>query len=377
MDDRDPAGPGADGSIKPAEIPATGVPPEKLEFEGPLQGSTPPPPEARPPARAVDAVPGREDFLRDALTGLQKSPREIPGKYLYDGPGWELFEQIRALPEYYLARKELDILHRHGDEIAAVVGPHCEIIEYGSGNAATTRLLLSRLRAPLTCYLIDLCGEQLFRTCDALRAACPGLRIQPVCTDYTEPVDLPDPPMVRGQWEAAGILRTARRLAFVPGSAIGNFTPDEAVGFMRQIGKTVGAGGIFLAGVDLKKDASVLEAAYDDAAGLSARFNLNLLARMNRELGADFDLAAFRHCAFFNPVQSRIEMHLVSLSDQAVHLAGQTIPLARGETIRTQCSYKYTLLGFSALAARAGFHVERVWMDDDNHFSVQILVQEG
>lgn len=327
-------------------------------------------------SRLVDRDGCREPFLDDMLLGLLRRPKELPCKYFYDRRGSELFDQICELPEYYLTRAEVEILEQAAPEIAECVGPYCELVEYGAGSCRKIRILLNAVRMPLALYAIDISGDYLVHVCHDLQETFPDLDVRPVIADYTSPVKLPDPPMVHGTWESHGIMRTARRVGFFPGSTIGNFAPEEAVGFLRNVGRSLGRGGAILVGVDLKKDPAVLEAAYDDPAGVTARFNLNLLARANRELGADFDLEAFQHSAFYNPEFSRIEMHLVSLKPQAVHLGGHTISFRAGETIWTESSYKYSLLGFAAIAARAGFHVDRVWTDERKYFSVQLLVAQ-
>ncbi len=295
------------------------------------------------------------------LRGLLAPVRKLPPKLFYDARGAALFEQICALPEYYLTRAELEILQRRAGEIAAHLGPRCALIEYGSGAGVKIRLLLDALDAPVAYVPIDISGEQLAAVTADLRDAYPDVAILPLEADYTMPIALPELP------------RAGRRVAFFPGSTIGNFEPDAAVAFLRRIRHTVGDDGALILGADRVKAASVLEAAYDDAAGVTAEFNLNLLARLNRELGADFDLSRFRHRATFNAAERRIEMHLVSTTDQDVHIAGQTIGFKRGETIWTESSHKYDEPHLHRLATDAGFGIDQLWTDHDGRFWIGML----
>ena len=244
--------------------------------------------------------------------------------------------------------------------MAEALGPETLLIEYGSGSSVKTRRLLDRLARPAAYVPVDISREHLFATALALRLDYPDLEVLPVCADFTAPVTLPRVP-------------AARRAVYFPGSTIGNFSETGAVALMAGVTKLVGPGGAFLVGVDLKKDPRVLERAYDDAKGVTAAFNLNLLARMNRELDADFDLRRFSHRARWNDAASRIEMHLVSEREQVVHLDGVEIHFERGEHICTEHSHKYTLEGFAELARRAGLAVRRVWTDRAQRFSVQYL----
>jgi dimethylhistidine N-methyltransferase len=309
---------------------------------------------------AVDAE--RERFLEDALAGLASRPKTLPCKYFYDAEGSKLFEQICELPEYYPTRTELSILRAHAGEMAACLGAGALLVEYGSGSSTKTRLLLERLERPAAYVPIDVSREHLLAAAFALEADYPELEVLPVCADFTAPVRLPR-------------TRRAprRRAVYFPGSTLGNFEPAAAVALMAGVARLVGRRGAFLVGVDLRKHPRVLERAYDDAAGVTAAFNQNLLARMNRELGADFDLARFAHRAAWAPGPGRIEMHLVSTVAQLVHVAGVPVRFARGETICTEHSHKYTLPGFAALARRAGLAVRRVWTDRAGWFSVQYL----
>ena len=308
-----------------------------------------------------DLSPEREHFLADVLEGLGRSPKTLPCKYFYDARGSALFDRICALPEYYPTRTELGILRRHAGAMAAAIGPRALLVEYGSGSSTKTRLLLDRLAEPAAVVPVDISRDHLLASAAALAAHYPKLRVIPVCADFTAPFALPDVP------------DADRVVGYFPGSTIGNFGPAEARKFLADVAEQCGPGGALLIGVDLEKPRAVLEAAYDDARGVTAEFNRNLLRRANRELDADFDLAAFDHRAFWNAAQGRVEMHLVSRRDQVVHVAERAIPFAKGETIHTENSHKYELAGFAALAEAAGFGVERVWTDDGGLFSVQLL----
>jgi len=309
-----------------------------------------------------DFGPARESFLADALAGLLAPRKSLPCKYFYDERGSELFERICGLEEYYPTRTELGILRARVRAMAATLGPECLLIEYGSGSSVKTRLLLDHLEAPVAYVPVDISREHLLRAAGELSARHPDLPVLPVCADFTRPFALP--PLPRPP---------RRRAAYFPGSTIGNFAPAEARKFLTQVAEICGPGGALLIGVDLKKSRRVLEPAYDDALGVTADFNLNLLRRLNRELGANFALDQFAHRALWNEVEGRVEMHLVSRRRQEVTLGGHRIRFEAGETIHTENSYKYDLSGFGALARSAGFEVERVWIDGAGLFSVQAL----
>ena len=302
------------------------------------------------------------EFLRDVLEGLGRPEKALPCKYFYDARGAELFEQICTLDEYYLTRCELAILERHAGAMARAIGPGCALIEYGSGSGRKTRLLLDALPDPVAYVPVDLSAEQLRESARQLARDYPHLEVVPVCADFARPFPLPR-------------LRPApaRRVVYFSGSTIGNFGPPEATALLADIARLVGPGGGLLIAVDLHKDRSLLEPAYDDARGVTAAFNLNLLVRINRELGADFRPERFRHHAFYNEGRGRVEMHLVSLADQAVHVGGQAFAFRAGETICTEYSYKYSLEEFAGLANAAGLRRERVWTDERGLFSVQYL----
>lgn len=310
----------------------------------------------------ADYQPEREQFLEEALAGLACMPKGLPCKYFYDERGSALFDQICELPEYYPTRTELEIMRLHAKEMAAVLGPRCLLVEYGSGSSTKTRLLLDQLHTPVGYAPVDISREHLLSTAVGLAAGYPGLEILPVCADFTVPFEVP-----------ASRIRPECVTVYFPGSTIGNFLPEAATRLLRSARAEVGRGGILLIGVDLVKETRLLEQAYDDASGVTAAFNKNLLLRLNEELGADFDLDRFAHRAHWNAIDARIEMHLVSERDQQVHLGGQVIEFLAGETICTEHSHKYTLESFAELATAAGFDVEQIWTDPKGWFSVQAL----
>jgi dimethylhistidine N-methyltransferase len=309
-----------------------------------------------------DLAPAAADFRADVLRGLRRPHKRIPCKYFYDDAGSRLFDHICELPEYYPTRTELAILRDQAPAMAGRLGPRCLIIEYGSGSGIKTRLLLDALDRPAAYLPVDIAREHLLRAAQTLAAERPGLAIRPVCADFTRAFALPH-----------GLPKATRRAVYFPGSTIGNFGPRAARRLLRGMARLVGTGGAVLIGVDLKKDPRVLERAYDDAAGVTAAFNKNLLVRINRELSGDFRPERFDHHALYNPAFGRIEMHLVSRRRQTVHVAGEGVELSEGEAILTECSYKYTVRGFQALAARGGLRAWQIWTDADRRFSVQYL----
>lgn len=310
----------------------------------------------------LGARPGADRDLRtEVLRGLRGAPKTLPPKLFYDAEGARLFERICALDEYYLTRAELEILEQYVGEIAELAGPRCALVEYGSGAGVKVRLLLDALDEPAAYVPIDISHEQLAQVARELSFEYARVAIRPVCADYTQRLRLPALP--------AG----ARRLAFFPGSTIGNFHPAEATAFLRRVRRTIGPEGALVLGLDRRKDARVLHAAYNDRAGVTAAFNLNLLARLNRELDARFDLSRFAHVATFNSAASRIEMHLQSLDAQTVHVAGEPIAFARGETIWTESSYKYDSALLDQIVTAAGFEISRLWTDERERFWVAFL----
>src|SRR5437588_4492012 len=283
---------------------------------------------AMPPVSEV--APAGSDFLADAITGLSSNQRTLPCKYFYDARGAALFQKICELPEYYITRTEIDILDRNRAEIASHLGPNIELIGLGTGAGTKTRILVEALKDPAVYIPVDISEKQLRETTALLQKIFPALEILPVCADYLQPVVLPTPSH-----------KPARNIVYFPGSTIGNFEPNEAMEFLRRIANVCRENGGLLIGVDLKKDHHMIEAAYNYRAGVTAQFNLNLLAHMNREVGADFDLDQWRHGAIYNSSAGRIEMYLISEVDQFVHLAEQKFHFRRGEKITTEYSYKY------------------------------------
>lgn len=301
-------------------------------------------------------------FLADALAGLKSSPKTLPCKYFYDQRGSQLFDRICELPEYYPTRTESAIMAGAIEKMAAVFAPDTLLIEYGSGSSTKTRILLDHLPNLAGYVPIDISREHLYQTAESLTVAYPNLDILPLCADYTQSFLVPDVKR-----------RVLSRVVYFPGSTIGNFHRNEAAAFLKRIAEVCGPGGGLLIGVDLRKSAQVLEPAYNDAQGVTAAFNLNLLARLNAEIGADFALDGFAHSAFYDENIGRIEMHLVSINAQTVRIDGAVIHFAEDETIWTECSYKYSLPEFADMAGSAGFQVQQVWTDADERFSVQFL----
>jgi len=305
------------------------------------------------PVLAVDA------FAADVVAGLTAAPKHLPPKYFYDLAGSSLFERITRLPEYYPTRSEIAILQDNAPAIASMFPLGCALIEFGSGSSRKARILLGSA-ATVEAYIpVDISGDFLQQDLAQLRRDFPHLRVHPLVEDFTRPFEIPRE------------LARLPRVGFFPGSTIGNFEPDEARLFLRHIGAVLGGGALLVIGIDLVKDEATLNRAYNDAEGVTAKFNLNLLARINRELGGDFDLSGFRHEAFFNGKSSRIEMHLASTRRQRVHINGATIDFQPGETIHTENSYKYTVRSFQALARGSGWQPLKVFTD--GMFSVHVL----
>jgi dimethylhistidine N-methyltransferase len=318
------------------------------------------------PLRVLDLQPEAEDILREVLAGLSRCPRQLPSKYFYDARGSALFEAICRQPEYYLTRTELAILDLHMAEIAALVGPRVLLVEFGSGSGVKTEKLLRGLDDPVGYVPIDISLSALSDSATALRERLPSLSVLPVCADFTGPLQLPVPD------------RAPRRtVMFFPGSTLGNFPSAEAVALLRRMRELVGAGGCLLLGVDLKKDPARLEAAYNDAAGITAAFTLNLLARLNRELGADFVLEEFRHRARYHPLAGRIETHLVSMSNQVVHVGGRAFTFAAGEAMLVEYSSKYDAADLARLAWQSGFVCGPAFTDPHRDFCLQFLQAPG
>lgn len=302
-----------------------------------------------------------EEFSRDLVSGLRRKPKEIPCKYFYDARGSELFDRICRLPEYYQTRTETALLREHAGEIARLMGPRVELIEFGAGSLAKVRILLDALDAPQSYVPIDISGDYLLDVVVGLEEDYPDMTLRPVIADFTQELTLP-----------AKEMAVSRRVGFFPGSTIGNFTRQAAVAFLRNAAKVLKGGGLLI-GTDLVKDPAILHAAYNDQAGVTAAFNKNLLLRANRELGANFDLNHFAHHACYNPTARKIEMYLVSLARQTVRVAGEAVRFAEGEAVHTEDSQKYTIEGFTELAVEAGFTPRKSWTDAQRLFAIHWL----
>jgi len=308
---------------------------------------------------SVVAGATKENFRDEVLDGLSKSPRQLPYKFFYDQRGAQLFQEICDLPEYYITRTEIEILRLHGADMAKALGPQVELIGLGTGAGTKTRILLEELHNPAVYVSIDISKEQLEKSSARFREMFPTLQVLPVCVDYLEPFELPLPRRL-----------SSRSVIYFPGSTIGNFEPEIASEFLARLVDLAGDGGGLLIGVDLQKDRDVLERAYNDAAGVTAQFNKNLLVRINRELEADFDLNRWQHHAIYSPSEGRIEIYLISDNEQTVHIGAREFQFRAGEEILTEYSYKHTIAGFIELARQAGFHFEQVWTDDARWFGV-------
>jgi L-histidine Nalpha-methyltransferase len=310
-----------------------------------------------------DLAPKLESFRDSVLDGLSRPRKSIPCRFLYDERGSDLFEAICETPEYYPTRTEIGILTACADEIAALAGADAQLIEFGSGAGRKVKLVLRALASPRSYIGIDVSREILLRATDDLALDFPKLRVAAICADFLSPLALP-PAMVAGE---------GRRLGFFPGSSIGNFTPREAIGFLANCRGLLGAGGAMLVGVDLKKSEAVLDAAYNDAAGVTASFTLNLLERMNRELGAEFAIERFAHHAKYDPKAGRVAIHIRSRVGQSVRVAGRRFAFAENEGIHTEDSWKYTISDFQNLARDAGYRPAACWTDAERLFSVHYL----
>lgn len=314
-------------------------------------------------AHALQADPRLSAFAEDVHQGLARSPKQLLPKYFYDAEGSELFEQITQLPEYYPTRTELSILRDHADDIAALASPGAALVEFGAGATTKARLLLSSGR--FAAYVpVDISGDFLDGQAEALRRDLPDIAIHPVTADFMKPFGLPH--MIAG----------VQKFGFFPGSTLGNFDPDDAQAFLTTARGILGHGARMVIGVDLEKDEGLLEAAYDDAAGITARFNMNVLKRINGELEGNFDLSAFAHRAVYNGNDHRIEMHLVSRKAQTVRVLGRAYAFHAGESIHTESSYKYSVPRFRALAESTGWSLRQSWTDMAGMFSVHVLASD-
>jgi dimethylhistidine N-methyltransferase len=305
-------------------------------------------------------------FLTDTLEGLARQPKRLYCKYFYDERGSQLFDRICELPEYYLTRAEQAIMEAHVAEMAEQIGAGVMLVEFGSGSSTKTRILLDHLDAPVAYVPLDISEEHLLKTADQLQEAYPGFEILPLVADFTESFELPE-----------SSQSPSHAAVYFPGSTIGNFEPDDALCLFAAIAEVLGSQGGLLIGIDLQKNPTIIEAAYNDSQGTTDEFNLNALHRANRELGADFDVDQFHHKAVYNRALGRVEMYIVSDCDQTVTIAGQSFELAAEEHVLTEYSYKYTVEGFAALAAKAGFSLHKFWTDPAELFAVLHLVNDA
>jgi dimethylhistidine N-methyltransferase len=313
--------------------------------------------------RLRDLQPSLDEFRSAVMAGLSRPQKTLPCKFFYDREGSRLFDEICDLPEYYPTRTECLILERYAEDMAQLLGPRVRLVEFGSGAGIKIRLLLRALEEPAAYVPVDISREQLLAAASDLAANFPSVRVAPVCADYTKPFALP----------AIRDRRLRKTAGFFPGSTIGNFAAAEAIGFLTLTRRLLGPASLMIVGVDVPKDERMLHAAYNDGAGITAAFNLNLLERINRELAGNFDVSSFVHDARWNQALSRVEMHLISARPQSVNIAGHSFAFAAGETIHTENSYKYSLDRFRILARDAGYTPLEAWTDEQSLFSVHVL----
>lgn len=313
--------------------------------------------------RLQDLEPSLDEFRSAVIAGLSRPQKTLPCKFFYDQEGSRLFDEICEQPEYYPTRTECLILERYAGDIAQLLGPRVRLVEFGSGAGIKIRLLLRALEEPAAYVPVDISRGQLLAAASDLAADFPGVRVAPVCADYTKPFALP----------AIRDRRLRKTVGFFPGSTIGNFAAAEAIGFLTLTRRLLGPASLMIVGVDVPKDERMLHAAYNDGAGITAAFNLNLLQRINRELSGNFDVSSFVHDARWNHALSRVEMHLVSTRSQTVNIAGHTFGFTAGESIHTENSYKYSLGRFRVLARDAGYAPLEAWIDEQGLFSVHVL----
>jgi dimethylhistidine N-methyltransferase len=304
--------------------------------------------------------------LADIIAGLRRPEKIISPKYFYDERGSQLFDAITHLPEYYPTETELGIMLDNMDEITALLGERASLIEFGSGSSRKTRALLENMIRQAVYVPVDISEDHLLETARRIRAEFPNLEVLPVVADFLHPFELPNPTTM-----------PLKNVVFFPGSTIGNFIHDTALELLEVMYEEAGENGALLIGVDLQKDPAIIERAYNDSAGITAEFNLNMLTHLNREFGFDFDIDAFSHSAHYAPHEGRMEIRLVSASDQEFSSGAEKFHIAKGESILTEYSHKYTLAGFAEMAARAGFDVDKVWMDEQALFSVHYCVRRG
>lgn len=304
------------------------------------------------------------DELEAIIAGLRKTQKMLSPKYFYDDAGSRLFEEITELPEYYLTDSELEIMTRHIDEMTGMIGEQASLIEFGSGSSMKTRMLLEHMHSPAVYVPVDISEEHLYESQLSIQADFPEIEVLHVVADFTQPFDLPNPRTI-----------PLRNVVYFPGSTIGNFEYEDALSLLRVMHTEAGANGALLIGVDLQKDPAIVSAAYNDSAGVTAEFNLNILRHLNRAFGSDFNLDAFAHRATYRPDEGRVVIELVSNAAQVAHIGDVEIEFADGESIITEYSHKYTLNGFADMAAAAGFEVRHVWTDPRQWFSVQYCVR--
>ena len=309
--------------------------------------------------RSPAAMAMRREFLEDVLSGLNRPQKRLSCRFFYDERGSQLFDEICRLEEYYLTRTETAIMTDFAGEMADQIDSGVRLVEFGSGSSSKTRILLDRLTNPIAYVPVDISREHLYKTAKGLKKDYPHMEILPVCADFRHDFSLPSPKR-----------RATHTAVYFPGSTIGNFLPHEARKILRQTARLSGSGGGLLIGVDLKKDASVLEPAYNDSQGVTAEFNLNLLRRMQRELDAELNEEAFEHYAFYNPEAGRVEIYIRSLEEQRIDVGGEVFPLRAGELIHTEYSHKYTVEEFAAIAGEAGLTLRKCWSDPDDYFAV-------
>ena len=313
--------------------------------------------------RLTDLRPTPDDITRDALAGLSRTPKRLQSKYFYDARGSQLFEAITRVPEYYLTRTEIALMEARLADIAEAIGARSHVVEYGSGSGRKTQMLLAALADPVAYTPIEISRTALLASVERLHDEFPAIEMLPVCADFTRPVHLPVPTRA-----------AAHTLMFFPGSTLGNFTDGDAVALLRAMRTTMGNDGAALIGIDLQKDPTLIEAAYNDSAGVTAQFTLNLLERLNREIGSDFDLEGFEHFAVYDRKAGRIETFLISRRAQDVHVGPHAFHFAADEAMQVEYSQKYTDAGFGELARQAGLRVSERWNDSRDWFGLRMLV---
>ena len=308
----------------------------------------------------------RQDLYDEVIAGFSESPKSLPCKLFYDQRGSELFNEICELDEYYLTRAEVQIMQRYAAEMGRQIGEQVRLVEYGSGSSTKTRILLDHLQSPVAYVPVDISRQHLLDTARQLRLDYPEVEVLPVVADFTQPISLPTPD-----------AHHSHTAVYFPGSTIGNLEPHDALALLKNIASQCGQGGGLLIGIDLVKDVDVLERAYNDSAGVTSEFNLNLLHRIQNELGAKVDLTGYEHDSFYNQELARIEIYIRSQADQSIEIGGYQFSIGHGERIHTEYSHKYTIEGFARLAADAGFALRKSWQDEHKYFAVLHLVVDS